>query len=210
MSVVVKMKGGKLEPGQVCGACSLRAPPIHRCSYCRREVADWPQDEEWFLEQAGWERNSWGTWQEPNKSVMGRPTEKMTLATREQVTGYEAQLKHFKSDPLRRADLEAGLTKARERVALYESGLDIQLRNREHYTQAEAVMLEWGKTWPYEPRPKVKEVPTFTEAQLGQFEEQLRMRSNGMLLKGDEAQLRERRKQTSKVHHQMCPECRQY
>ena len=201
----------RLQPGETCGHCDLRAPPVHKCSYCTRPVKDWPQDEVTFLTKAGWE---WlepaGQWREPERNVLGPITPAMLQAAQSQVVSYEMQLAKPKLDPFHKEQLTTGLAKAKAKLERLESGEPVEHRNRELFGRDTAVMLELGRGRPHDPRPKVVEIRTFTDATVDQMEQQLRSLHNGTLLKSDEAQLRARRKQMSKVHHQMCPECRQF
>jgi hypothetical protein len=174
-------------------------------------VYDWPQDEEASLKAAGWEPGlGYCVWLEPAVDWMGLPTPEMLEKAREQVLSYEVMLKHFKSDPLRREDLQTGLTKAKTKLELYESGKPVPLHNREQYPQQVAVARELTRHRPFKPKPRVTEVPTYTEQQVDLIEKQTRERRNGTLLKEDVAALRERRNMKSKLHTNMCAECRQW
>lgn len=209
-STATKQHKHELSPGQVCGTCSLRAPPTKRCNQCRREVADWPADEIGFLEKQGWTLVDPYTWLEPQERVMRSPTPEMVSDATNMVGFYTAQLAHWKSDKLRREQLQTGMEKARDKLAKLKAGEKFECRPRLRLNQANAVQAEYVRTHPYDPKTQDKVVPAYTEQQHEVWESQARARRGGVLLTSDTDLLLFRKERTLTVHHTMCCECRQY
>lgn len=199
-----------LKAGEVCGHCELRAPPTKRCTYCRKEVKDWPVDEIGYLESKGWTKVDEWTWLEPIEHVLRSPTAEMVSEAMNMVAFYEAQLAHWKSDKLKREQLQTGMEKARDKLAKHRAGERFECRPRQRCDQVHAVQQEYIRTHPYVPKSIDKVVPCYTDQQHALWESQARARRGGVLLPSDKDLIEERKERTITVHHQMCSECRQY
>lgn len=204
----------ELRPGEVCGHCSRRAPPVKTCGMCRKVVPDWPTDEIGFLESNGWELQEDGFWLEPRERVMRSPTPELVAEAMEQVNFYEAQFKHWaqtlKRDVPKREALQEGAEKARRRLASLRAGERFEGRHRLRMTQVDAVRNDYHKAHPYEHRTQDREMRTYTDEQIAQWEREMRARRGGVLVQSDKDILDERRERTLVAHRSMCVECRQY
>jgi len=207
-----------LEPGQVCGHCSMRAPPIKRCGMCRREVHDWPKDEIGYLEEHGWTLVA-SQWVEPLERVLRSPTPEMVAAAMNEVTQREMAMQspawgargfQLSADKFRKEEMETGLAKARDRLARLRAGERFEARPQQRLSQGQAVHAEFVRSHPYETKTKDKVIPAYTKEQCAQWEKEARARHNGQLLESDADIIAERRNRTLTTHRQMCSECRQF
>lgn len=219
MATATKERRHSIRPGEVCGHCSLRAPPVHRCGSCRREVPDWPTDEIGWLETNGWTLGSDGMWLEAEERVMRDPTPEMITQAMNLVSMLEAQPQDgsvsytgiaTKKDKFHAEELRNGLEKARKRLASLRAGEKHACRPRMRLSQSQALQAEYVRTHDYDPRTKDRDVPAYTEAQLKRWTDEAKARKGGVLQPSDADIIQDRRERTITEHKSMCQECRRY
>ena len=214
MSKTVKFQDKpELKPGEVCGHCSLRAPPVHKCRMCQKPVPDWPADEELFLIQAEWEREpvEGGGWMEPESRFMRPAPESLLRQVKAQIASLERFLAmdRFKQDTASRGNAQAELTRAKDRLERWESGELVAVRPRATFNTDDAVEMELGHRRPYDATPRKIERHVFTKEQMDRREAELK-RLCGPLTRSQEEQIRERRQRKYLVHAAMCVACHQW
>lgn len=212
MTTIVLGDKPRLAPGQTCGHCNLRAPQHRLCPMCRRPMEDWPQDEELFLAQAGWERAPPHYWYEPVERTLGEVTAAMLNKAEVQLTQAEQfiEARHVIKDAMKMEDAERGLANARAALTLLQeasaTGTRIPIRKREMFPQEEAVRQELVKDRKY-PDIIKEEKRVFSDDQVKQAEEFF-LTSHGQLNQRDKLYLKRMANKTVESNSDVCPSCR--